>query len=66
MTRLQTALILFALSAAVLAACVIALGWLMWTQNWPLIVPEGLRDCLEWNLHGLRDPAPGGFMRCLP
>lgn len=47
MTKLQTALIILIISAAMLAACIVALGWLEFAHNWPLIVPEGLRDVLD-------------------
>ena len=66
MIKLQTAVIILIILAAVLAVSLAALGWLIWTYSWPVIIPEGLRDCLEWSSHHMRETGLGGFMRCLP
>ena len=62
MIKLQIAITI----TVILVASLAALGWLIWMYSWPIIIPEGLRDCLEWNIHHFRDTGVGGFMRCLP
>ena len=66
MTRLQTTLTLLVILAAVLAASLAALGWLEFAHNWPVVVPEGARDCLSWSWHNVAETGAAGFVRCLP
>ncbi len=47
MTKLQSTLTLTVLLSAVLAASIVALGWLEFAHNWPVIVPEHWRDVLD-------------------
>jgi len=66
MTRLQTTLIILVLLAAALAVSLAAFGWLEFAHNWPLMLPEGLRDCLDWSVSNFREFGLPGALRCLP